>query len=293
MKKIKFIYNPFSGGKIILDHLDEIIHEYQKQNILVHFYRIDISKDEQDFFPEGIENLDYEYILISGGDGTVNRVINQMKERGINLPISILATGTANDFATAIGLSGVISEDIIKIIEGSKNKIDLIKVNGKYFINVLSMGLFTTTSQHTPTALKNSIGKLAYYISGIKDIPNFEKLELKITSEEFTYEGKCLIMFVFNGKTAGKMNISYKAELDDGQADVIIATAGEVAEVLDFILKFIKGEHLDTSDNIIHFKTKKLRIEAVQNYETDVDGEKGPDFPLDIECIHEGIEIIF
>ena len=43
---------------------------------------------------------------------------------------------------------------------------------------------------------------------------------------------------------------------------------------------------------VIYFKTDRLHIECNENIVTDIDGEKGPDFPLDIKCIEGGLEIL-
>lgn len=292
MKKIKFIYNPHSGGRVILEYLDELIYRFQQQGRVIVPYRIDTSKETQDFFSE-FPTSEYEYILISGGDGTINQVVNQMKKKGIDLPIAILPAGTANDFALALGLEGDISRDLGKILEGKIHEVDLIKANDKYFVNVLSSGLFTEVSQNTPTYLKNNIGKLAYYLSGILELPKVQNLELIFEAEEFRYTGECFMFFVFNGKTAGNINLSYKAKIDDGAFDVIIAAGGDMFKVMEFIIKFLQGEHLDSSTSILHFKTTKLKIYSQEPHGTDIDGEKGPNLPLVVQCIPKGLKIIY
>lgn len=291
MKKIKFIYNPHSGGRLILEYLDELIYRFQQKEIALIPYRIDISKETQDFFSE-FPTDEYEYILVAGGDGTINQVVNQMKKLGIDLPIGVLPTGTANDFGFALGLEGDVSRDLDKILNGEIREIDLIKANEKYFVNVLSSGLFTEVSQNTPNYLKNNIGKLAYYLSGILELPKVQDLKLTFEAEGFKYTGKCFMFFVFNGKTAGNINLSYKSEMDDGAFDVIIAAGGDMFKVMEFIIKFLQGEYLDSLTSIFHFKTSKLKISSKEPHNTDIDGEKGPQLPLNIECIPKGLKII-
>ena len=101
-------------------------------------------------------NEDYDHILISGGRCTVDMVLNVMKELEINKPIGILPTGTANDFANALSLPFNVKESIENIINSSPKKIDIGKVNNKYFINVASAGMFTDVSQKINTEFKNS-----------------------------------------------------------------------------------------------------------------------------------------
>ncbi len=74
-------------------------------------------------------------------------MVNHLKKFSIDLPIAILPTGTANDFAKFIGMPTNVGEACEQILKSSVKKIDLGKINDKYFINVASTGLFTDVSQ--------------------------------------------------------------------------------------------------------------------------------------------------
>lgn len=289
MKKVKFIYNPYSGENIILKELDVIIQMHQEKGCQIIPYRIEKNKPVK----EALENLDdsYKYILIAGGDGTVDSVVNAMMELGIDLPIAILPVGTANDFGKFLNIPKKVSEAVKKILETEPVLVDLGKVNDKYFVNVASTGLFTDISQKTDVNLKNTIGKLAYYIKGIESLPNFRRLKVKITSEEVCYDGEMYLMLVFNGQTAGNFKLATRADASDGMLDVIVIKAVPIYEIIPLFIKILKGEHLD-SNNVIYFKTNKVLIESHEDIATDIDGEKGPDFPLSVECIKGGIKVL-
>ena len=292
MKKVKFIYNPNSGDKKITHELDRIIKIYQSYNYSVTPFRMCKTTPLRDAF-EDIEE-DYNHILISGGDGTVDLVLNEIKRLNIEIPIGILPSGTANDFAKAINLPFNPKECIEKIIYSKVKKIDIGKINDKYFINVASAGMFTDVSQKINPELKNSIGKVSYYLKGIEEALYLRKFHINIISEEAEYDGDMYLMLIFNGKTAGNINLAYKAEVDDGLLDVIVVKRVFLPNMLPLLISILKGEHLEeyNKDEILYFKTSKLRIECNDNLITDIDGEKGPDFPLEIECIKDGISIL-
>lgn len=105
------------------------------------------------------------------------------------------------------------------------------------------------------------------------------------------YEGKMYFMLVFNGQTAGNFKLATRADATDGQLDVIIFKAIPIIELIPLFVKVLKGEHLD-SDNVIYFKTNNLYIESQEDIGTDIDGEKGPEFPLHIKCIKGGLKIL-
>lgn len=290
MKKVKFIYNPYSGENLILDQLDKVIKIHQEAGYTIVPYRIDKEVDVINAFNDFKEN-NYYYVLIAGGDGTIDNVVNAMTKCGISVPIGILPVGTANDFGKFLGMPSDVSKACRQILSSEVTAVDLGSINDKYFVNVASTGLFTDVSQKTDVNLKNTIGKLAYYLKGLEELPNFRKLDIKIKSDEMEYEGKMYFMLVFNGQTAGNFKLATIADATDGQLDVIIFKAIPIIELIPLFVKVLKGEHLD-SDNVIYFKTNNLYIESQEDIGTDIDGEKGPEFPLHIKCIKGGLKIL-
>lgn len=292
MKKVKFIYNPFSGEAVITKNLDTIIGKYQTKGYTIVPFRISTEQSLEDAFLD--IDSSYHHILGAGGDGTINQIINIMKKKNLDIPLAILPVGTANDFAKYIGMPADIRSACDKILAGKIQEIDLGKANDKYFINVFSFGLFTDVSHKTPTHLKNTIGKLAYYLNGIKELPSFKKLDIKVTSDEFFYEGNALIFFTFNGRTAGNINISYKSEINDGLLDVIIVKGENIRSTLSSLLAFLKLEHLEKPKDIIHFTTSDFTVEySDSSLESDIDGEVGPTSPIHISCIENGLKMIY
>jgi len=289
MKKVRFIYNPYSGENKILNYLDEIMKLYQENNQIIVPYRIEKEKN----LDEALEIIDetYEYILVAGGDGTVDSVVNSMMKYNIKLPIGILPVGTANDFGQFIGVPKNIIEACKKIINSEPKLVDIGRVNDKYFINVASTGLFTDISQKTNTNLKNTMGKVAYFLKGIEEIHNFKKLEVSVKSKEFNYYGEMYLILVFNGRTAGNLKLATKSIINDGKLDVIIFKALPIKNLLLLVIEILKGRHLD-SNKLIYFKTNELYIDSSEDIITDIDGERGPDFPLKIQCIEKGIQIM-
>ena len=77
MKKVKFIYNPNSGERRISHELDKIIEIYQQYDYIVVPFRLSKNRPVEDAFLDIDTN--YDHILISGGDGTVDLILNAMK----------------------------------------------------------------------------------------------------------------------------------------------------------------------------------------------------------------------
>lgn len=291
MKKVKFIYNPNAGENIIIDKLDEVIDINQRNGYFIVPARLNKEMDMK----KAMEDIEdgYSHVLIAGGDGTIDLLINVMMEMGVNIPIGILPMGTANDFAKYIGIPRDVTEALNQMFEFGPKKIDLGMINDRHFINVASTGLFTDVSQKTQDEMKNSIGKLAYYIKGIEQIPNLRKIPVKITSADGNYEGDMYAVLVFNGRTAGNLDLAYKSKADDGLLDVIMIKASSILEFVPLLSKMLRGDHLEDPVGLIYFQTKEITIESKDAMiVSDIDGERGPDFPLHIKCIPEGITIL-
>ncbi|KYM45844.1 YegS/Rv2252/BmrU family lipid kinase [Fusobacterium necrophorum] len=293
MKRIKFIYNPISGSGNSAKILDTVIATYQKYNKIIVPFRIGET------FPleKALEDIhdNYEHLLIAGGDGTINRVLNLYMKKELTLPIAILPTGTANDFAKYLNMPLDIMEACEKILHSKAKRVDLGKVNDVYFINIFSFGLFTDVSQKTPTHLKNTFGKLAYYFNGMKEIPRFGKIDLKVESEDLTIQTKCFLAFVFNGQTAGNINIAYNSKINDGLLDVILVKGENLLKLGNLAYNFLRGEHLEKAEqeNILYFKSKSLSLSSSQEITTDIDGETGPSLPVQIKCIPKAFPILY
>ena len=288
--KVKFIYNPYSGENLILSKLDKVISLHQEAGYTIVPYRITAGEDVGVALND-IKDGNYKYILIAGGDGTVDSVVNAMAKSGISLPIGILPVGTANDFSKFLGMPSDVEEACKQILSSEVKSVDLGSINDKYFVNVASTGLFTDVSQKTDVNLKNTIGKLAYYLKGLEELPNFRKLHVNILSKEVEFDGEMYLLLVFNGATAGNFNLATRADACDGLLDIIMFKAVQIYELLPLFIKVLKGEHLD-SNKVLYFKTDYLKVECHEDIVTDIDGEKGPEFPLEIKCIKGGLKIL-
>lgn len=293
MEKVKLIYNPSSGETTVTAYLDKIIAIYQSYGYTIAMHRLDFKGSENDIISD-LKEARYHHILIAGGDGTVNYIVNLLMSNRIDTPISILPTGTANDFSTMLKIPTDIERACHKILNGTFKDVDLGVVNNRYFINVFSCGLFTDVSQKTPTILKNTFGKLAYYVGGLGEIPKFRRMSVKITSDGGNYEGSCLIFFIFNGQTAGKFKIARSADINDGMLDVLIFKGNNSFETAKTIFHYVSllPKRRIYPSGVVHIKCKTLHAECLRDEHTDMDGQAGPRFPLQVECIHGAIKIL-
>lgn len=292
LRKTLFIYNPLSGDTPVKDAFDEIITMYATRGLHLLFHRLVFDDSDR----EAIAAIDssFDHILLAGGDGTVNYAVNILRSLGTDIPIAVLPAGTANDFASMLGMPQDITAACRAILGGKIHPMDIGRVNDRYFVNVFSCGLFTDISQKTPTVWKNNFGKLAYYINGIGDLTRFRRMELSITTDNGDYNGNALIFFVFNGRTAGTLPLAYLSESDDGLLDVLVIKGDTPLETFRTVMTYLPRfmQRKEYPDGIVHMRCRHLHAETARNEHTDIDGQPGPDFPIDIKCEHAALRTI-
>lgn len=293
MKKILMVYNPTSGEGRITNKLEDIVKLHHTEGYELVLQEINGDLDLEKVLLEMKDEDEYSYIIVAGGDGTVNMMINALIRLNIDIPLGVIPSGTANDFASHIGMPIDVLEASRRILASKPKRIDIGKINDKYFMNVASTGLFTDVSQKTNQSLKNTIGKIAYFLKGIQEIPNFKKNPIKIKSKEYNYEGEVFVILIFNGNSAGSMDIAYNADMFDGKLDVIILHPESLLEVFPLLMKLIMKKSLEDTVGLTYFQTDELSLETeIQGLTTDIDGEYGPELPLKILCIKDRLEIL-
>lgn len=296
MKKVKLIYNPFAGDTTFKHHLDEIVSILQITGKMeVHLFRVTEYGDIEKHIESMDKNL-YSAILVSGGDGTINLVVNAMEKNNIKVPLGIFPSGTANDFATYVGIPKNPVEAAKVIANGLKGKVDIGKVGDDYFINVVCIGLFAKISQSVAPELKNSIGKLAYYIKGAEVLTNAKPMSVKITTSKKTYTEEAYLILIMNSSGAGGFNkLAPYSSLNDGKFDLVVFKSSKrlTASARPF-LQSLTGAHIE-DENVIYTQDNYFKIESLEesfkNSESDIDGEKGPDLPLEIKVLEKALEI--
>ena len=292
LRKVLFIYNPSSGESPVAGRFDRIIELYQAHGLHMLFHRL--AFDAGDEAVLAAVDGSFDHLLLAGGDGSINYAVNLIKGMGLNLPVAVLPAGTANDFATLLGMPTDIEEACRAILAGRIHAMDLGRANGRYFANVFSCGLFTDVSQKTPTAWKNNLGKIAYYINGIGDLPRFRKMELSITSDGGDFRGNAIIFFVFNGRTAGTLPLAYLSEGDDGLLDILVLKGDTPLDTLHTAIRYLPRllHRRRYPEGIVHIRCGRLHAECDRDEHTDVDGQPGPSFPIDITCEHGALPVI-
>lgn len=238
-----------------------------------------------------------EAIFIAGGDGSINSLVNHFVKHDIDIPIGIIPAGTSNDFATFLGISDNFSEAIDDLSRFRTKYVDVGKVNNQYFINVCSGGFLTNVAHTVDLEAKQMLGRMAYYIKGVQQVAKFRPLPFRFLIDDENIEENMFLFLVMNSPISGGFDrLAVRARVDDGKLDFIGIKQVQVGQIANLFRKILQGDHLD-DENIIYRQCESVRVEFLDDLgefkESDVDGEAGPRYPLDIQVIEKRIRVIY
>lgn len=295
--KIRIIINPSSGRQTISQTVNDIVGYLVEARALC---RADLcytqAKDDAQNFASEIKPGEYDLVMAVGGDGTINEVVNGLMQGGTNTPLAILSAGTVNDFASYLDLPVDPYSYARMLVNFQTRKIDLGKAGNRYFLNVAAGGLLTDIAYKVPSESKTSLGRMAYWLEGAKDIPGniFSGLMLTAESKEDYFDDEALLFIIANTTSVGGMKklVPY-ADPSDGLLDVLIVSRLEFGGLFPLLGKLLIGDHL-SNDNITYFQTDRLSLSSSGNQDIrlDLDGEEGDILPCDIRCIPAALTII-
>jgi YegS/Rv2252/BmrU family lipid kinase len=274
MKKMLFIYNPHAGKGGIKNKLSDIIEIFVGADYEVTIFSTRGKRDAANLVME--KGKDYDFIVCSGGDGTLNEVVDGLMTLETVPPCGYMPAGTVNDFASSLKIPKNMLAAARNVVEGVPFAYDIGSLNKDYFTYVAAFGAFTSVAYETPQSIKNILGKLAYFMDGAKKITNLESHYVRIKYEEGVIEGYFLLGLIANSNSvAGLKGLTGKnVRLNDGLFEVVLVKQPNNAIELQAIINgLLTSEHDDV--NIRSFRTGYLELECKEKIAWTVDGEYG------------------
>ncbi len=167
-------------------------------------------------------------VIAVGGDGTLHQVINgvmmQDRECRSEVTVGLIPAGTANDFASCLGLRSCDAYRILMALTEERVKwLDLGKLQSRYFINVATGGFGADATRNLSPSLKSLYGAKTYFLNGAFKLLTTLPHQVRFQSGDWHWEGRALAFAVGNGKQAGGgCMLCPEAQLDDGELDLCI-----------------------------------------------------------------------
>lgn len=291
-KRLLFIFNPRSGQGKIKECLTDILDVMIKAGFEVTVYTTQGPKDAERIAREEAGN--YDRIVCSGGDGTLDEVVTGVMSSDHRLPVGYIPAGSTNDFGNSLGIDKNMVHAASISANGQLFPCDVGRFNQDYFVYVAAFGLFTEVSYQTSQDLKNMLGHAAYILEGAKqlwDIPSFRmqvEYEGNVVYDEFIYGMITNAMSVggFKGIIPGNIG------LDDGVFEITLVKMPknpiELNEILAFLTGIIKDSHM-----VYSFQTDYIKLTSNDAVSWTLDGEFGGEHQVvEISNCNRALEII-
>ncbi|NJK55442.1 MAG: YegS/Rv2252/BmrU family lipid kinase [Pleurocapsa sp. SU_5_0] len=242
---------------------------------------------------KAIEN-NAEIIIASGGDGTVSAVAEALINS--NIPLGAIARGTANAFANALGIPDTIEAACKVIVDGATKKVDAAICNDKPMILLAGVGFEAETVEDADREAKDRLGMLAYVLSGLKQLREFEKFTTTIETDDKIIEVEANAVTVANAAPSTSVLAQGTAGVvyDDGLLDVTIIAAQTRAGAIAIsyhLLQTASNNEAAERDDVGYLRTKWVKVTTNPPQKVVLDGELIGSTPIEVKCIPQGLTV--
>ncbi len=273
-KRMLFVYNPKAGKERIKSNLLDIIDIFVKAGYEVTVHPTQEAGDAT----MAVENREsrYDIVACSGGDGTLDEVVNGMWKSKKRIPIGYVPAGSTNDFAMSLGIPSTMYASAEALVNGKEYKCDIGVMNDEIFVYIAAFGLFTDVSYLTRQDIKNVLGHMAYILEGAKRLSEIRSYHLKVTTDEEVIEDDFVFGMVTNSISVGGFkDITGKhVKLDDGVFEVtLVKLPDNMLDMSNLMAAFLNRD-IDT-EQMYCFKTRHVTFESDESIAWTRDGEFG------------------
>jgi len=225
----------------------------------------------------------YDAVVAAGGDGTINEVINGLLRAagdGPTKPFGIVPLGTANDFNLMAGLPSVPAESVAVIARGQTRLIDAGQVNERFFINNSAAAMEPMVTLEN-IKMKRLSGEVRYIVALLRALAKLKPWQMSLAWDGGGYEGPAYLLSVCNSARTGGFMMAPGALLDDGLLDMVFAPQVSKGQVVNILLKLMRGEHIH------HPAVTFRRVTAI-----DLTSRPGTPLHSDGEIFAEAAEVV-
>ncbi|AZR74287.1 hypothetical protein BBF96_13275 [Anoxybacter fermentans] len=279
-----FIVNPIAGrgeGKKKWEQIKVVVEELKLD------YEVVFTGEpgESVFLAEEGVAKGFDVLVAVGGDGTVNEVVRGIIEAGAkgDVKLGIVPAGTGNDLVRTLDIPFNIKEAVHVLKNGHVKNIDLGKVNGDYFLNVVGIGFDAAVAEEINNNIRWLKGTAAYLYGIFKMIFQYKSPEMVIKIDDRELEGRFFLVAIANAKYyGGGMMIAPDADPADGLFDICVIKDVSQMEVLKVLPALFKGNHVK-HPAVKVYRGRKVFVKSKKRVLVQADGELKGTVPMSFE----------
>lgn len=283
-QRLLFVVNPNSGKGEMRHHIVDCVDAFVRAEFEVTLYTTQKSGDATRIVMK--RGAEFDRIVCSGGDGTLNETVAGLMALNEKPALGYIPSGTTNDFASSLKIPKNPIDATNLIIDGKPYHVDVGQFNDRYFTYVAGFGAFTEVSYSTPQVSKNTLGRLAYILEGIKSLHTLRPYSVTVKTDEQIISDKFIFGMVTNATTVGgfKGIIANDVGLDDGLFEIFLVKAPTNPIELQMTINELLVSP-DTNKFITRFKAQRVEFISDEEIPWTLDGEFGG-APKNVEIIN-------
>ncbi|MGR3317732.1 MAG: diacylglycerol/lipid kinase family protein [Candidatus Anammoxibacter sp.] len=287
-KRLKVIFNPVSGLGLSEKRLEMLIWDFRNHNYDVELLKT-CGKGDAGRFAAGTDDTT-SVIVVIGGDGTINEVVNGLQ--GTHIPIGIIPRGTANVLAKELGISRNIKKACRVICKGKTICMDLGYDFKKYFFLMAGIGIDAEVVNYLDSARKGNITSASYGIPIVKAVSRYSFPDMTIEVDGKLISQKATCIFVSNVKGyIGPAKFTYLAKVNDGQFDICIIKAKRRCDLPKYIFGAVTRTLHNFSD-VIYLRGKDVKITSESDALYQLDGDPGGSLPARFRLMPNAVKFL-
>ncbi len=238
-------------------------------------------------------------LVAVGGDGTVNEVVNGLKDAD-GAELAVIPRGTGVDFVRTFGIPSKLEDAVRVALEGQTRSIDLGRVTYRswqghdgqaYFANIASVGMSGAIAKRVNESKPGWALKASYFAATLAVFARWQNTEVRVSVDDEIRGGRMHDVIVANCRFFGAgMMICPEASPEDGLFDVLLigdVTRGDLVRTLP---KIYRGTHLP------HPKAELLRgsvvsVDADVALPVELDGEQPGTTPVRFDVVPKALRL--
>ncbi|MGB2571907.1 diacylglycerol/lipid kinase family protein [Micromonospora citrea] len=210
-----------------------------------------------------------DLIFVWGGDGMVQRCADTLA--GSDAAMAILPAGTANLFATNLGIPTDLAEAVRIGLHGRRRRLDLGRLNGEHFAVMAGAGFDGDLIREADRKLKGRLGRVAYVWTGLRHVRgDLVRTRIRVDGADwFDGEASC-VLFGNVGTITGGVPAFDDARPDDGALEIGVSTASGAVDWARTLGRMATGRSEDSPFvRITRGRKVTVRFATAKTYELD------------------------
>lgn len=250
---------------------------------------------------EAAEEWNDGLLIVAGGDGTINEVVNGLGKSGFpeGVTLALMPAGTGNDLAATLAIPEDTGEAEAVIRQGRVRALDVARVRSggvgeRFFLNVATGGLGAEISGANDEEMKSKWGKLSYLRASLEVARDFDVREVTLYLDGKERTIRAVNIAVGNCRYAGGGWLAApRANPEDGLLDIVVVKKPGIGEALSLVPAVLSGSDYLDRGGVFFARAREIRVETMPpGLEFTVDGEVIGDEPVEFAVMPRALKII-